>query len=530
MTLKENLKTLITDTKRMCMSCPEASVLNKELEILEERIDKPLRVAVVGIMKAGKSTFMNALMEENLLYTGTEETTYTVTWFKYAPQPYLNVIFRGNDFKSEKAKFEDLEKWTVRLKAKENPRINDVKFIEVYYPNETLKLIEFIDTPGLNSAFDRDAQNTMEFLGIEKAKELERVTMDEASKADAIIYAYTRSAGSTDRDVLNEFHGNALTSSTSPINALGVYTKADQLWKILKPPNPLELGQNVSDTNMRNPEMKKLLYTTLPVIAKVVEGFAMLEEKDWLSLANLSKIPIEDLKYEMRHVPIFTSKESSEFEAKIIEFIGSPSQRLSLVDKIGVYGIFEIVNCIINNYSRQEIKDHLYKKSGIYEINELVVSHFGNRSFLIKTQYIFLRLKVVSDRLIRQTDNSSVLTIANSINEQIRDIETNTHQQTFRELKVLQDYYNGLFEFNNEDEYQEFLQVTGEKGRNCEAKLGFDKPTYVVKMAETAKNKSQEWNGKANEFGVSQKYREAAEAASRAYDHLREHLLPLAGE
>ena len=528
MSLKDKLISLLLDAKRMCSACSDAAALGKEIQQFEERIEKPLRVAIVGIMKAGKSTFMNSLMGENLLYTGIEETTYTVTWFKYSPKPYLNIVFKNMEGNIEKCPFEDLEKWTVRNMSVEMPRINDVKYIEVYYPNTMLKTIELIDTPGLNSAINLDAQNTMNFLGVKKAKELEKTTLDEASKADAIIYAYTRSAGSSDKDFLNDFHGNAITSSTSPINAVGVYTKSDQLWKVLKADTPLELGQNVADTTMKNPEMKKLLYSTLPVVAKIVEGFTILDESDWKVLESLSKIPFEVLKYEMRHVQNFTEKQVSEFDPEIQNFICTSLQRLTLIEKIGVYGICEITNCIIQKFNKQQIKEHIYKVSGIEKVNELVVNHFGNRAFLIKTQYILLRMKSICSQYQQQSNNTNLKIISNEILEKVNEIERSEH--VFRELKVLQDYYNGLFYFNNNEEYQEFLQVTGEKGLNCEVKLGINSPTFVSEMARVAQTKAQEWNGKANEFGVSRLYEQAANVATRSYDNLYYHLNILSGE
>ncbi len=80
-------------------------------------------------MKAGKSTFMNALMGADILCTGSLETTYTVCWFRYGEQPKLTICFR--DGKEQEASISELERWSVRSYEKENPQINDVKYMSI---------------------------------------------------------------------------------------------------------------------------------------------------------------------------------------------------------------------------------------------------------------------------------------------------------------------------------------------------------------------------------------------------------------
>ena len=337
MILKNKLTGLLNDVQRMCASCHDAADLGNEIKQLAGRVDQPLRVAVVGIMKAGKSTFMNALLKDNLLFTGNVETTYTVSWFKYAPTPSLTIVFK--DGSRENAPFEHLEKWTVRLKSTENPRINEARYIELYYPNEALKTMELIDTPGLNSSFNLDSKNTLDFLGVKtvgEANALEQTTIKEASLADAIIYAFTRSAGSSDQELLEQFHGNCLTSSSSPINALGVFTKADIFWEPHKQHSPVDIAERVTENTMKNPEMKRLLYTTLPVTAKVIEGLASLDEADWTYMQGLTNIDQKKLGGLLDYLPSFIDKKRSDFnDEETRKCIGESEDRKSVIHKVG---------------------------------------------------------------------------------------------------------------------------------------------------------------------------------------------------
>ena len=53
-----------------------------ELESVLARLDEPLRVAIAGRVKAGKSTLLNALVGEELAPTDAGECTKLVTWYQ----------------------------------------------------------------------------------------------------------------------------------------------------------------------------------------------------------------------------------------------------------------------------------------------------------------------------------------------------------------------------------------------------------------------------------------------------------------
>ena len=56
-----------------------------------DRIDAPLRVAIAGKVKAGKSTLLNAMIGEMVAATDAAECTKLVTWYQYAPAPRLTL-------------------------------------------------------------------------------------------------------------------------------------------------------------------------------------------------------------------------------------------------------------------------------------------------------------------------------------------------------------------------------------------------------------------------------------------------------
>ena len=55
------------------------------LDARRARLDEPLRVAIAGKVKAGKSTLLNALVGEELAPTDAGECTRIVTWYRDGP-------------------------------------------------------------------------------------------------------------------------------------------------------------------------------------------------------------------------------------------------------------------------------------------------------------------------------------------------------------------------------------------------------------------------------------------------------------
>jgi predicted GTPase len=58
-----------------------------ELDRIGWQLNQPIRIALAGTLKAGKSTLVNALVGENIAPTDATEATRIVTWFRHGPTP-----------------------------------------------------------------------------------------------------------------------------------------------------------------------------------------------------------------------------------------------------------------------------------------------------------------------------------------------------------------------------------------------------------------------------------------------------------
>lgn len=518
MSLKSEIFGLLDNTLHLCRDCQAADELAKTLAEMRRRLETPLRVAVVGIMKAGKSTFMNALMGAEILCTGSLETTYTVCWFRYGDLPRLTICFR--DGEEEDAPYEDLAKWSAREYEKQNARMNDVKYLIIYYPSEVLRTIEFIDTPGLNSVYGTDAQNTLDFLSIKGTED----TLYEAGMADAVIYAFSQTARGFDQNILQAFHKGG-TKSASPINSVGLLTKVDAtgIWNVLEPGTPVDIAQSVAATVMRDPEMSRLLYTILPVCAKVCEGFSQLKQQEWETLQKAAAIDPEELRDLLFDAEQFAISQEEMFLA-----LGSADARGRLIGLLGQYGILEISEQLRMGKETEEIGDVLQKKCGVQAVRELLLSHFGNRTFLIKAQFIFNHLRMLAVQFKKDSKTSDrVRNICGQLLDGIDELMTSV--QTLKELQALQMYYNGQLALS-EEEKLDFLQITGEYGRSAESRLGIQGSRTVAELASLAQQKIACWHGKASGFMLPRAYVESASIVVRSYEQMYYHLKALSEE
>ncbi|ORI02498.1 dynamin family protein [Campylobacter concisus] len=128
--------------------------IKESLNLLIDTLNEPPLIAVIGQFSSGKSTFLNALLGQDILPSGLTPVTAKAVRLKFAKMPLLSVKFI-NDSESLLAS-SDL--------AELNKLGEQVSGMTLYAPSEILKEINFIDTPGLNSLRDADTKETKNTL------------------------------------------------------------------------------------------------------------------------------------------------------------------------------------------------------------------------------------------------------------------------------------------------------------------------------------------------------------------------------
>jgi predicted Zn-dependent protease/GTP-binding protein EngB required for normal cell division len=152
-----------------------------------EALDRPLLVAVMGEFNAGKSSFVNALCGDEVAPTGVTPTTATINVLRYGAVPQARVIHHDGTTRPIPA-----GAVAAFLTALRDDDARDIRLVEIFLPVETLRRVEIVDTPGLNSI----------------RPEHERVARDFLRDADAIVWvlAAGQAAKATEREALGLAH------------------------------------------------------------------------------------------------------------------------------------------------------------------------------------------------------------------------------------------------------------------------------------------------------------------------------------
>lgn len=123
------------------------------------------RLLVLGDMKRGKSTFLNALIGENLLPSDVNPCTAILTILRYGLEKKVTVHFNNGsspenlDFKTFKQRYTIDASEAKELEQQKKLAFPEVSHAVVEYPLPLLeKGVEIIDSPGLN---DTEARNEL---------------------------------------------------------------------------------------------------------------------------------------------------------------------------------------------------------------------------------------------------------------------------------------------------------------------------------------------------------------------------------
>ncbi|MCL4321630.1 MAG: dynamin family protein [Deltaproteobacteria bacterium] len=118
-------------------------------------------LVVVGQFKRGKSTFINALLGEDILPAAVIPLTSIITILGYGDKLQITVFFQNGTEK--KIMREEL---SLYITEKHNPKNEKgVNRVEIAYPSLYLKNgVQIIDTPGIASVHEHNTQTTYEYL------------------------------------------------------------------------------------------------------------------------------------------------------------------------------------------------------------------------------------------------------------------------------------------------------------------------------------------------------------------------------
>ena len=138
----------------------KSRAIQDKLLSLEEKLSSgQLHLAVLGQMKRGKSSLINALLNANVLPTGILPVTAIITEIKYALTPAATIVYETGGLR-ESSPLSDLAGYGNPGNKKQ------VASVEIVYPSPLLESgIILIDTPGIGSTHSHNTETTERYLG-----------------------------------------------------------------------------------------------------------------------------------------------------------------------------------------------------------------------------------------------------------------------------------------------------------------------------------------------------------------------------
>lgn len=346
---------------------PAGEVLVQQLD----RMEGPLRVAVAGKVKAGKSTLLNALVGEEIAPTDAGECTKVVTWYRYGQQPRITLY--PNEGRPRELSV-DRRLGALRMDLR-GASPSDVRRLTVDWPSSSLRDTVLIDTPGVASASADIAAHATRFL----------VPEDGPGDADAVIYLM-RHLHSTDVGLLEAFHDNGIGRG-NPLNAVAVLSRADEVG--VGRIDALQSAHRIAERYRADERLRDLCGTVVPVAGLLAQAGRTMRQDEFAALSGLSAVPRGDLDAALLSVDRFTRD-----DPRVDKLLGLPAARRSaLLDRFGMFGIRLATVLVRQGFGQpHQLAAELVRRSGVDVLRTALATRFTERRDLLKARSALLAL------------------------------------------------------------------------------------------------------------------------------------------
>ena len=292
------------------------------LRRVRDRLGEPLRVAIVGRVKAGKSTLLNALVGEELAPTDAGECTRVVTWYIDGPSYKATLHPRNGGPRS--AAFAR-EGGAISISLGELSA-EALERIVIEWPSSALRSMSLIDTPGLAS------------ISAELSASTEAAFSGEAndSPADAIVYL-TRHLHPSDLRFLDAFTDR---DDSAPTSVIAVLSRADEVG--VGRADAMESAARVANRYARDPRLRRICQAVVPVAGLIAQAGVTLREDEFHAFGLLAGLGPDDLESLLMSVDDFVDQDPVATSVSGLTSV----EREDLLERFGLFGIRRSVDLV----------------------------------------------------------------------------------------------------------------------------------------------------------------------------------------
>ncbi|MDN5750135.1 MAG: dynamin family protein [Pseudonocardia sp.] len=340
------------------------------------RLDEPLRVAIAGKVKAGKSTLLNALVGEQVAPTDAGECTRVVTWYRDGPHPRITLHPRSGQARPLPVRRHD-GALVIDLPP---GSAEEVERLTVDWPSQSLRATTLIDTPGMSSLSAHVARRSVMFLQPDD---------DTPTEADAVVYLM-RHLHAADAQFLEAFRDQGVARAAS-VNTVGVISRADEIGggRI----DAMFSANAVARRYRTEPALHGLCQNVVAVAGLLAQTGRTLRQAEFAVLAELSRVPREDLDSAL----LIADRFGVDGGALPAGGAAVPAaQRHELLGRFGVFGV-RLGTALIRQGvgTAAGLATELVRRSGLHELQDVLQTQFGQRRDVLKARSGLLALDSV---------------------------------------------------------------------------------------------------------------------------------------
>jgi hypothetical protein len=452
--VRDDAEALLREATRVYRDDPDALGVITELG---HRLNEPLRLAIAGMVKAGKSTLLNAMLGEQIAPTDAGECTRVVTWYRYSPTPTITMHLRTGEARRMPVQREH-GRLVIDLGG---VPAEEVDWIDVGWPLVGLQSVILIDTPGIASLSTSTSAHTDRFL----------IPEETPSAADAVIYLM-RHLHASDVKFLEAFRDTA-AGAAQTVCAVGVLSRSDEIGSG-RIDSLLSAGK-VARRYEHDGDLASLVLGIVPVAGLVAEGARTLRESEYLAFRHLAGLDRADRERLLVSADRFTR----ESDATSL----SASERRELLSRFGVFGV-RLATALIRGgvTSSSELSRSLVEQSGLIELQQFVRNQFHTRAGTLKVRGVLLAL----EKLVREDPRDGV----DELRAGIERISAGAH--TLRELSLLATARAEGLPLAEADAADAQV-IIGSRGTPAAARLGLPESADAETMRERVDTKLAHW-------------------------------------
>jgi hypothetical protein len=458
----------------------------ERLRQAQERLREPLRVAIAGKVKAGKSTLLNALIGQELAPTDAGECTKIITWYRDAPT--YRVQLRSKSGEAVQVPFRH-EGGALEVEL-QGHGASDVDAIEIEWPSAALRTMTLIDTPGIASLSADVSERTKAFLTPGE---------DEVTAADAVLYLM-RHVHSEDVRFLEAFHDEELAQAT-PVNAIGILSRADELG--VARTDAIVTARRIADRYRTDPKMRTLCQTVVPVAGLLAQSAQGLREDEFKALASIAAAPREETSELLLTVDRFTDPDA---KAPITGI-----EREHLLFRFGLYGV-RVATVLIRDgvaKSAPDLARELLLRSGLADLRSLLESQFGARSGLLKARSALLAVEAVVSESARPGSEA--------LSSEVERIQAGAHE--LAEIRLLNALRAGHVPLKD-DVRDEAERLLGAEGTDVHSRLGLEPDADTGAIGAALRTALTKWQRRAESPMSSREVSDGARVLVRTCEGL----------